>query len=230
MSALIASSIRLIAFDLDDTLWPCMPTIIKAEETLYDWLSKNFPLITNRYNMTSMMGMRKDFMHLHPELKVDLTQMRLLFLEHLADLCHYPKNEVAIPGLAVFMQARNTVNFYDDVDNVLKQLSKNYVVASISNGNADVKQTAVAPYIHFSANAADVQSAKPDIKLFHFMQQKAQITAEQCLYVGDDIDIDIKGARNANWDCIWLNREGKVWPSNQTEKQPSTIASLKELL
>ena len=35
--------IKSISFDLDDTLWPLMPNIIKAEETTNKWIKENFP-------------------------------------------------------------------------------------------------------------------------------------------------------------------------------------------
>jgi len=45
---------KLICFDLDDTLWPCMPTIELAEQTLYNWLAKNKPEITQKYNIEQL--------------------------------------------------------------------------------------------------------------------------------------------------------------------------------
>ena len=37
--------IKSISFDLDDTLWPLMPNIIKAEETTNKWIKENFPVL-----------------------------------------------------------------------------------------------------------------------------------------------------------------------------------------
>ena len=36
-------SIKAISFDLDDTLWPILPIINKAEEITNKWLVKNYP-------------------------------------------------------------------------------------------------------------------------------------------------------------------------------------------
>ncbi len=44
------SQVRIIAFDLDDTLWPCMPTINRAEDILYQWLARFYPRITEGYD------------------------------------------------------------------------------------------------------------------------------------------------------------------------------------
>lgn len=225
---MIPSTIKLIAFDLDDTFWPCMPTIIKAEEALYQWLSEHYPLITNRYSMTSMMGLRHDFALKHPELKVDLSAMRIQFLSHLAQQCHYSSDDVAEQGFKVFMRWRNTVSYFEDVMPALKKLSKTHVLATISNGNANVMKTEAAPYISYSMNAADVKQAKPDTKMFEAMAQQASFDASQCIYCGDNIAIDVVGAQNAGWQAIWMNRDNKPWPS-QFGTQPLTIASLATL-
>ena len=38
-------SIRLITFDLDDTLWNVAPVIEGAEAELHDWLARHAPLL-----------------------------------------------------------------------------------------------------------------------------------------------------------------------------------------
>jgi len=224
----ISSSTRLIAFDLDDTLWPCMPTIIKAEEALYQWLSKHYPLITNRYSMTSMMGLRKDFALKNPAFQIDLSLMRKEFLSHLAKQCHYSKNDVAEEGFKEFIKWRNTVTYFPDVIPVLKELSQSFIIATISNGNADVMQTEAAPYIAYSINAADVKKAKPDRAMFDVISERSRVDAAQCLYCGDDVAIDVVGARLAGWQSIWVNRDNKPWLSEFGEP-PQIITSLAAL-
>ena len=46
----MSSPIKVLSFDLDDTLWPCYPTIKRAEKKLYQWLSENQPVITHQYS------------------------------------------------------------------------------------------------------------------------------------------------------------------------------------
>ena len=41
--------IRTITLDLDDTLWPVSPVIMRAEQALYRWLQEHYPRITDRY-------------------------------------------------------------------------------------------------------------------------------------------------------------------------------------
>lgn len=225
---MIPSSIKLIAFDLDDTLWPCMPPIIAAEEALYQWLCTHYPLITKRYSFTSLMGARVDFSIKNPQWLADLSTMRRQFLAYLAQQCHYPAQQVADEGFKVFFAWRNKVIYFVDVIPALKRLSESYILATISNGNADVMQTGLAPYMHFSIAAGDVKKVKPDPKMFDVMVQRAGVMASQCLYCGDDAENDIVGARRSGWQACWVNRDEKTWPK-QFGAQPMTIASLAEL-
>lgn len=225
---MIPNHIRLIAFDLDDTLWPCKPTIIKAEETSYAWLKNHYPMITERYSMTSMMGLRKDFMLKHPHLQCDLTQMRRQFLAFLASQCHYPEADVADEGLKVFRHARNQVTLFDDVLITLQHLSRKFYLATISNGNAQIEETELAPFIHYHVIAEQVQSVKPEPIMFESIEKQAQLKPEQCLYIGDDMSADMMGAQNAGWERIWLNRENLQWDQSLGE-EPTSISSLHQI-
>ena len=40
-------NIKAITFDLDDTLWPLMPVILKAEKDTNKWLIENYPGVEN---------------------------------------------------------------------------------------------------------------------------------------------------------------------------------------
>ena len=47
----MTQTIKVLSFDLDDTLWPCLPTILRAEELLHKWLSVNVPEISSSYDV-----------------------------------------------------------------------------------------------------------------------------------------------------------------------------------
>ena len=49
--------IRVVAFDLDDTLWHVDPVIIRAEEKLGDWLQQEVPGM--RYGVKDMRQFRE---------------------------------------------------------------------------------------------------------------------------------------------------------------------------
>ena len=55
--------IRLICFDLDDTLWPCHEVIRAAEAECYAWLACEAPRLTERYNESQLRDHRIETAH-----------------------------------------------------------------------------------------------------------------------------------------------------------------------
>ena len=63
---------------------------------------------------------------------------------------------------------------------------------------------------------------------FALTAPSAEITAENCLIIGDSLSTDIKGANNAGLPCCWFNSGGKVRPGNL--RIDHEIADLLQLL
>ena len=47
---------------------------------------------------------------------------------------------------------------------------------------------------------------KPDRGIFDYTAKLLNVTNDQCLFVGDDPDSDVKGALNADMDVLWIDR------------------------
>lgn len=208
---------KLLCFDLDDTLWPCMPTIHKAEQALYDWLLVHKPKITARYNTDQLRVKRKQLIQTQPELINDLSAARRVHLKQLADETG-DNHEWVETAFEVFYEARQKVTLYDDVIPVLSVLKQDYTLAALTNGNAHISKTGLSEYFDFQVSAADVQAAKPDPVMFFQAMQKAGVSHSQTLHVGDHPVHDIKGARNAEIEAVWLRRFEQVW--DQAEAEP----------
>ena len=207
------SRIRAIAFDLDDTLWPCMPTIRRAERATYEWLQARYPRITDALGEQGLFDYRKAFMDRHPDYRIDLSLMRREMLAELAREYGYDPQTLSQEGFELFIRLRHDVRFYDDVFPVLERLKPRYLLGSISNGNASAARTALRDYFVHQVNAADVMARKPDPRIFHAFCEGLDIAPQECLYVGDDPEYDIEGARNAGMPAVWIDREGRDWPA-----------------
>ncbi len=132
--------IDIIAFDLDDTLWPCMPTINFAEKVLYQWLEQNFPRITDRHDPGDMIASRKQFMLQDERFEIDLSLLRYEFLKQLAHEAGYNSKAVSEAGFEVFYEARQQVSFYEDVLPCLGRLRSpklSWLTGKASRGNGD---------------------------------------------------------------------------------------------
>ena len=81
-----------------------------------------------------------------------------------------------------------------------------------------------AAFISEEAGAPKPQKAYYD----YVRSQVPEITAENCLIIGDSLSTDIKGANNAGLPCCWFNSGGKVRPGNL--RIDHEIADLLQLL
>jgi HAD superfamily hydrolase (TIGR01549 family) len=204
------SGIRVISFDLDDTLWPCGPVIQRAEQKLYDWLAEHAPEIPANYTMEAMRQHRLIFQRDNPDIAHDLTQVRQRVLQQLMELHGYPESLVA-QGTALFREARNQVTPYPDVLPVLEGLLTRYKLVSVTNGNAEIDKTPLHNIFHRSFTAAEVGAARPDPALFQAVLDWFEIDPGAVLHVGDDPDRDVEPARLLGLRTAWMQRGHRQW-------------------
>jgi putative hydrolase of the HAD superfamily len=227
----LKSTIRLLTIDLDDTLWPCMPTIMHAENTSYQWLQQNLPKITQRYSIDELRDKRRRLMQQQPALFNDLSEARRVHFRELADELGYDHDWIE-QGFQVFLQARQQVTFYDDTLPVLQRLQRDYSLVALTNGNAHILHVGLADYFALQISAADVAAAKPDPAMFLEAMKRLGVSPEQTLHVGDHAIHDIYGAKAAGIRSVWVNRRGQAWqqPAFRADYEVADLNGLLELL
>lgn len=204
--------VKVITFDLDDTLWPVMPVIRRAEAIFFSWLCEHAPMVTRRYTPESLLASRMRFMHAaSPSEKHDLTRLRRRWLEEIALETGANAEQLITQGFDVFWRARNEVEPFPDAESTLEKLANRFVLGAISNGNADVFRTPLGQYFSFSMPAAEAGVAKPERQIFEKAVQKAGTSPEAVLHIGDDPECDVFGAHAAGLQAAWYNPEGKKW-------------------
>ncbi len=208
---------KLLLFDLDDTLWPCRPTIARAERILHAWLCERLPALCDEHDIDSLRRLRQDFMRRHPELTHDLTRVRL---ESLRELCrdYHADSAIAEQGTRMFRHERNRVTPYPDVIPVLTALREKHVLASLTNGNADVEQTPLRGLFHVNITSMAVGVAKPHAAMFTAAGKATGIAPAHTMMIGDDIQRDIEPAAALGMRTALIQRE--------TDNDPATHADL----
>lgn len=56
--------------------------------------------------------------------------------------------------------------------------------------------------------AGDVGVSKPDVKIFRIVEERLGLSPSDMWMVGDSYKHDIRGALDAGWHAVWLNRRG----------------------
>ncbi|MGZ5117764.1 MAG: HAD family hydrolase [Burkholderiales bacterium] len=216
--------IRALTLDLDDTLWPCEPTIQRAERLAHEWLAGRAPEIIAHWPIDRLRERRMAIHAARPELRYDFVAIRRLALrEVFRDAGAEDAQSAAIieATLDVYMTARNKVELYPEVLACLERLSRRYRIASLFNGNACLVQIGLDHLFHATISAHAYGKGKPDPALFHFACRELGCIPEEVVHLGDDIELDIRGARAAGLHTVWMNRASNPWPGDDA---PVTVA------
>jgi len=205
-------AIKAVLFDLDDTLWPIAPTIIRAEALQYEWLAANAPATVAQHSRERMRARRMELAQTDPRFRFDLWSLRHTALrEALAAAGEDPA--LADAAMEIFSRERNVVCVYEDVVPGLAKLGRHFTLGTISNGFADLAAIGLADHFHTSIAAHRLGFAKPDARIFGHACAALQVMPHEAIYVGDDPLLDVEGAQQAGLRTVWMNRFGRVLPS-----------------
>jgi putative hydrolase of the HAD superfamily len=108
--------------------------------------------------------------------------------------------------------ARNAVQPFAEVRPTLERLARRYILASLSNGNADLRLIGLDDVFRLSLNAIDVGAAKPEAPMFEAVCRLLRLQPSQIVHVGDDPEHDVGGGQSAGFRTVWVNRAGRDWP------------------
>jgi putative hydrolase of the HAD superfamily len=211
-------TIRLLTFDLDDTLWEFAPVLVRAEAITYAWLQQHTPAVTARFSSDELRAMRVQIAREQPHLAHRVTELRMRGLHiamQRAGVTNHTIEALVEQAFATFLHARHAIELFDDAERVLLELKNNYVLGAITNGNIDVTQLGLERYFSFAINAEQLPRAKPHPEPFLQALATAGCTAAECIHIGDDCENDVRGAQRLGMHTVWLNREGQQWPGGQ---------------
>lgn len=208
-------SIKLITFDLDNTLWHTDPVIIKAEEIQWQRVKELSPSFDQSFTPTSLQALKLKTIQQHPELRHKLSQLRLEFLYQVFITCGITKKQAQLfseQTFAAFLQARNQVVFFPQALNMLKTLQSDYQVIALSNGNADLKAIGIDHLFNAHFHAENVANPKPHSDMFLAALEFSGAEPNESIHIGDHPEQDIFSAQELGFKTVWANILGQEWP------------------
>ncbi|MFU8843681.1 MAG: YjjG family noncanonical pyrimidine nucleotidase [Bacteroidales bacterium] len=125
-------------------------------------------------------------------------------------LLHFGINDRAFAGRFaaeyVRLSPQNEALFPAVVE-VLSYLKEKYALHIITNGFDQVqriklKSNNLEKYFSTVTTSEEAGARKPNVKIFHFAMNKAGATPSESIMIGDDLQVDILGARLAGMDQI----------------------------
>lgn len=226
----IARKIKVITFDLDDTLWDIWPVIARAEASLHRWLECHYPEITERYSPQDLRALCEEIATRDTALSHDRTLLRKAALELAAERSG-SRRFVTDTAFEVFYAARNEVVFFEEVLPVLERLTDCYQIGALSNGNADLDRIGLGHLFDFALNPGLVGSAKPEPDMFAEACKISGADPWQIVHVGDDPELDVSAAASAGFRTVWVNRKGQPWSGRDpAHAEVTTLEELEQVL
>jgi FMN hydrolase / 5-amino-6-(5-phospho-D-ribitylamino)uracil phosphatase len=225
------SKIRAITLDLDDTLWPILPVILRAEAAMSDWLVSKAPKTAHIFTQPERrLALRQQVQRSRPDIGHDLSTLRR---EIIRLALHSSGEDVSLVEGAyeVFFEHRMRVDLYPDARLGLQRLARRFPLVALSNGNADLTRVGIAEFFHAGLSAQAFGVGKPDPRIFHAAALAAGVASHEVLHVGDDAALDVLGGLGAGMQTAWINRHAHSWVhGNEPHATVSNLEQLCDLL
>lgn len=219
-----------VFFDLDRTLWDFDAAAEVAFEMIYD-----------KYNLKSLgIPSAHDFHETYHPINAKMWELyredkitkdflcRERFVQPLAV---YDIHDVELAdnlGRDYEYHSPRIIRLIPGTMELLDYLKPKYHLHLITNGFQEIQHTKLGgsgmePYFETLTVSEEVGVKKPNPEIFRFALRKANATAEESIMIGDEMEVDIDGARAAGIDQIFFNAAG-------TAHEGSTTYEVKSLL
>jgi len=215
---------QAILFDLDDTL-------IDRNKALQELFSIILKKCYGEVKQSLRSEMMERFIQLDSK---GVTTDKTLVLEALFD-SYPPIERIASNSINDFWSAvfPSCFNVSEETFGIIESLSKQVKIAIITNGKtirqkAKIKNTKLDQYFETILISEEAGFSKPNKEIFELALSKLAVLAENTIFVGDNLLVDIGGCQSAGIKGVWFNPNNSI--SNTDIKPFMEIKSLNELL
>jgi putative hydrolase of the HAD superfamily len=116
----------------------------------------------------------------------------------------------------------------------LEVLTDSYRVGAVTNGGPGMQSTKLSAlgfvdYFETVVHAGYDAPAKPAPEPFHLALDALGVAPDRAVHVGDSLQTDVTGARNAGLDAAWLRRRDEV-ADHQADDPEYVLESVRELV
>ena len=212
-----------IFFDLDRTLWDFDAAAEVAFERIYEQYNLKSLGIPSAHEFHEVYHPLNELLwELYREDKItkaDLNRTRFL-----KPLEHYGIHDVELADHLsedyVYWSPR-IVRLVPGTMELLEYLKPKYHLHLITNGFEEVQDTKLTlsgmkPYFETLTVSEEVGVKKPNPEIFQYALNKAHATAEESLMIGDEMAVDIDGARAAGIDTVLFNPKAEKIEGERT--------------
>ncbi|TFF98884.1 MAG: TIGR02253 family HAD-type hydrolase [Promethearchaeota archaeon] len=207
--------IKLIAFDLDDTLFNSTDLSEKARIRGIDAMIELGLKIEREKAINILMEIVEEYGS-NFSYHYDYLFRRLEHTDNSFNISFDTKYKcIAGAVMAYHREKIDSIKLYDDVKDVLEIIDQlNLKMAIITDGRIikqyeKVLRLKIDDLIDYIVVSDEIGIKKPNKKLFEYCLRKAKVRSKEAIYVGDRLDKDIKPALELGIYSVYIHRGGK---------------------
>lgn len=209
-----------IYFDLDNTLLDHSSAEMQAQQEIFKTFDE-FRSITLQQWLETYRGVNHNLWEKYQKGEVDRFELqRSRFRDSMIrlKLSHEKSEEIG----EIYMEAyRKYWSWLDGAREAFIELSRLYDVGIITNGFKETQQKKfekmeLSNYCDVMIISEEIGELKPHPKVFDTATERAQVSRDKILYVGDSYSSDIIGGRNAGWKTAWYTAISPPVKEDQT--------------
>jgi putative hydrolase of the HAD superfamily len=206
-----------ILLDLDRTLWDMDKNSYETMQELFAKYISIQPEVTCTFN-----EFWKHYTPINDALwdgmrngTIDKQQLRYERIKQTLVAVHidhlFTTHQINKIGLEYTTTAPLKTNLVPNAIELLHYLNeKQYELHIITNGFKEaqvtkLKQCNIAHYFKHVITSEDLGVSKPHLRFFTATLHIIKANANECLVIGDDLEVDCEGAANAGIDSVWFN-------------------------
>lgn len=208
-----SKEIKLITFDLDDTLWDNMPIITRAEIDTRKYIEERVGKI-EWGDLNDFLNLREELIKEDPSIAWDISKLRKeIFRKKLAYVKPQSlRDKIVEEAFTIFINKRHEIQLFDGVENALSELSNKYILGVLTNGNADVYRFDFGKYFEFSISSLEAKNSKPNRAHFDkALEEVENIAFDEIIHIGDHQINDILFASKLGIESLWFNKNNVDW-------------------
>lgn len=196
--------IKVITFDLDDTLYDNYFVIRAAEQAFLDCLQQLAAI-----DITDWQHYKQQLLQQDPIRYEDVIVWRqtaaaqLLKAQGLKDV---DIQNIIQQSMQLFVEWRHKIDVPLKNRQFLTELAKHYPLVAISNGNVYPPKIGLDQF-QLILRGGEHGRAKPHPDLFQQTARHFQCTMQQILHVGDNLVTDVQGAIESGCQAVWINSQ-----------------------
>ncbi|MFX0058763.1 MAG: TIGR02253 family HAD-type hydrolase [Candidatus Hodarchaeota archaeon] len=218
------SSIKLVAFDLDDCLFDSTGLSERARIKGIDAMINLGLNVDRKKAIIMIQDIVKEYGS-NSSQHYDYFIKRLNELDNMEISFNNQIKYIAGAVMAYHQEKIDSIKLYDDVKPCLNNLkTRGLKSAIITDSPLPIKQyekilrLSIDKYIDLVIISDEIGIRKPNPKLFSYCLNKFKVKGSETIYIGDNLNNDIVPAKRNNIHSIYIHRGGKYDFNNTGEE------------